>query len=380
MEDIIVVGAGPAGSRIAQRLSHLGYRVTVVEERRRLDGDVCCTGIVSQECLGAYAFDQLVLREVSSARLISPSGECLALSRGTPVAAVVDRARLDLSLAEKAEASGAYYLFGAKVTDIQTSPGAVAVRIDGKGPAATLRAEVAVIASGFGSSLPRRLGLGEIRPFVLGAQAEVDTRGVDGVEIGVDQNLAPGGFTWLVPTTDGRGLAGLLTWNQADFYLKSLLGHLSAQGKIKGVNGEPGYRLAPLRPLPQTYADRILVVGAAAGQVKPTTGGGIYYGLLCADMAAEAVHQAFRAGDFSAGGLYVYEKRWKARFNRELTINYWLRALFTRLTNEHLDCLFRLANRKGVPQTVANARDFSFDWHSRLLLQLARGLMPFSQA
>jgi digeranylgeranylglycerophospholipid reductase len=378
LHDIIVIGAGPSGSRIAQRLSNLGYSVVVVEKGVRPGDDICCTGLLSQECLRAFALDNgLVLRQASSAKFLSPSGECLRLYRQSPVVAIVDRSRLNVHLAKKAQASGAQYLFGARASDILPQADAVEVRINGQPEERVLKAKAAIIATGFGSTLPRKLGLGEIKKFVLGAQVQVDINGIDEVEVYFDQKLAPGGFSWLVPTTQGKGLAGLLTRSKADFHLKNLLKVLSSQGKIASSEVVPNYGVIPLRPLPKTYADRVLVVGEAAGQVKPTTGGGIYYGLLCADIAAEVLHQAFGVGDFSANALSAYQKKWRARLSRELAVDYWARNLLANLSNNNIDRLFRLASQKGVPELIANGNSFSFDWHSRLLLKMAGYLLPF---
>jgi digeranylgeranylglycerophospholipid reductase len=378
LHDIIIIGAGPSGSRIAQRLSHLGYRVLVVEKNAQPGDDICCTGILSQECLRAFAIDNgLVLRQASSAKFLSPSGRCLRLYREAPVAAIVDRVRLNTSLAMQAQQGGADYLFGARVSAIAPEPDAVKVRIDGQRQETILKAEAAIIATGFGSGLPRKLGLGEIERSLLGAQAEVAINGVGEVEVYFDQNLAPGGFAWLVPTSDGKGLAGLLTRHQADVRLKNLLDTLSRQGKMASSEAAPRRGIIPLRPLPKTYADRVLVVGAAAGQVKPTTGGGIYYGLLCADLAAEVLHQAFLAGNFSATVLSAYQKKWQARLNGGLTIGYSAQSLLAKLSNNHIDYLFHAASKNKVAELIAASQNFSFDWHSGLLLQMAHRLMPF---
>ena len=376
--DVVIVGAGPAGSRVARRLSQLGYSVVVVDKNLRPGDGVCCTGILSQECLDAFSLDNgLVLRQASSAKFLSPSGEYLRMCRQSPVAAIVDRSRLNTHLAKIAEASGARYLFDARVSDILPRPDAVEIIINGQPEERVLRAKAAVISTGFGSALPVRLGLGEIKQFVFGAQAQVATNGIDEVEVYFDQKLTPGGFAWLVPTTDGRGLVGLLTRGQADSSLENLLEALSSQGKIASSLAEPSYDVVPLKPLPRTYADRVLVVGEAAGQVKPTTGGGVYYGLLCADIAAGVLQQAFEADDFSASVLSAYEDRWRAKLNRELVIGYWARSLLSKLSNKKIDSLFRLADKEGLPELISSGNGFSFDWHGRLLLKLAGSILPF---
>ena len=92
------------------------------------------------------------------------------------------------------------------------------------------------------------------------------------------------------------------------------------------------------------------------------------------------LNQAFVTGDFSGAVLSAYQKKWRARLNRELTIGYWARTLWERLSNNYIDRLFHLASQKGVPELIATGNSFSFDWHSRLLLQMAGSLIPFLKA
>jgi digeranylgeranylglycerophospholipid reductase len=375
--DSLIIGAGAAGSYLAYRLAHLGYKVIVVDKKAAPGDNVCCTGILSVECLKTFAFDDsLVLRQASSAKFFSPSGKCLRLRQDSPVAVIVDRAALDMSLAKQAQEAGADYLLGAKVADVVSQPAAVKVRVDGQ--EAILKAKTAVIATGFGSPLPEKLGLGKIELFLLGAQAEVHLNGIDEIEVYFDQNLAPGSFAWLAPTKNGKGLAGLLTRDKADLCLKGFLDTLSSQGKITSGDVSPRYGTIPLGHLPKTYTDRILVVGEAAGQVKPATGGGIYYSLLCADIAADVLHRAFQSGNFSSIAFSDYQKRWRARLSPELTIGYWARHLYAKLSNDYINHLFDIAAKDGIGDLITSSDNFFFDWHGRLLLALTEHLLPLS--
>jgi digeranylgeranylglycerophospholipid reductase len=134
------------------------------------------------------------------------------------------------------------------------------------------------------------------------------------------------------------------------------------------------YRAIPLQSLPKTYSDRLLVVGEAAGQVKPTTGGGIYYGFVCADIAADTLHRAFEAGEFGEPHLVAYEKAWRARLGKELKAGYWAHRLYRRLDNRQIESLFSFIGRNGMPRFISELDDFPFDWHSQLILKTLKHL------
>lgn len=369
--DTIVIGAGPIGSYLAGRLAQLGLEVLTLEKKASLGQNICCTGIIGKECVDLLAIDNnIVIRPASSAKFFSPTGKTFRLWRNDNVAYITDRQALDLMLANRAQASGADYLLGAQVTDIQIRDHCLRLETDYQGQKELFEAKTAVIATGFGSTLPERLGLGKISDFVIGAQAEVEVNSISEVEIYIDQCLAPGGFAWLVPTRDNKGLAGLTTHQQPERHLNKFLLNLKAQDKITSTKVIPGYGAIPLRPLPKTYADRVLVVGEAAGQVKPITGGGIYYGLLCANIAANSLHQAFLSGDFSKRTLSFYQKRWQAKLGRELTVGFWMHQLHHKLGNRQIERLHNFVARSDIPRFITEWDDFSFDWHSKLVLSL----------
>jgi len=367
--DVIVIGGGPVGSYVAYKLAGMGYDVVVLEQKERLGGQVCCAGIISQGCVSSFAIDDsVVLRRASSARLFSPSGRLLRLWRQETQACIVDRAAFDVAMVSRAQGKGAKYVLNSPVSDIEVRDDRVRVGAAQQGEGLNLEARVVVIATGFGSRLAE--GLGTVGDFIMGAQAEVETIGVDEVEFYFGQGIAPGFFAWLVPTSPPKALVGLLSRHSPGLYLRKLMSSLLAQGKIVSDEAELSHRGTRLKPLARTYSDRLMIVGGAAGQVKPTTGGGIYYGLLCADIAANNLHRALESDDLSAKSLASYERDWKRKLGRELKICYWARKFYEHLSDRQIDRVFDIIKSNGIDEALLKAGDLSFDWHGEVILRL----------
>jgi len=379
--DVVVIGGGPVGSYAAYKLAGMGYGVAVVERKERLGEPVCCTGIISHECVSSFAIDDsVILRRVNSARLFPPSGRPLTwLGQGKSQACVVDRAAFDVAMVSRAQGKGVEYVLNSLVRGIEVRDNRVIIEITRQGEGLNFEARAVVIANGFGSRLSEELGLGKVGDFVIGAQAVVETIGVDEVEVYFGQEIAPAFFAWLVPTSPQRALVGLLSRRSPGLYLRKLMSSLQAQGKIASVEGEPCYRGISIKPLPRTYGNRLVVVGDAAGQVKPTTGGGIYYGLLCADIAANNLRRALESDDLSAKSLASYERGWKRKLGQELRIGYWARKFYGRLSDRQIDRIFDIIKSNGFDEALLKAGDFSFDWHGKVILRLI-GHMAISKA
>jgi len=371
--DVAVIGGGPVGSYVAYRLAVMGYGVVVLEQHERLGEKVCCTGIIGQECVSSFAVeDNVILRQANSARLFSPSGKLLRVWREEPQAYIIDRAAFDVAMARRAQDKGAEYILNSLVKDIEAGGDRGRGEATCREERLNLEARGAVIATGFGSRLPERLGLAKVGDFVMGAQAEVETTGIDEVEVYFGQEIAPGFFAWLVPTSPQRARVGLLSRHSPRLYLTKLMPSLLAEGKIASTEAELSYGGIPLKPLARTCGERLVVVGDAAGQVKPTTGGGIYYGLLCAQIAVNNLQRALQADDLSLRSLAGYEREWRKKLGRELRIGYWARKFYERLSDKQIDRIFDIIKSNGIDEALLKAPDLSFDWHSRAVLRLIR--------
>ncbi len=372
MLDVAVIGGGPVGSQLAYKLAMAGHHVMVFEKRAGIGEKPCCTGIISQECISTFNIPfEVVFRQVNSAKIFSPSGEYIRVQRPGAQAYIINRAVFDKYMAGKAQSLGVEYRLSSKIVNVISRNDSVLLEIEGEGEVRNREAQVAVLTTGFNSPLVKRLGFGQPSDFVAGAQAEVHSNGVDEVEVHFDQKLAQGFFAWLVPTAEGRCLAGLMSKKSPGYYLRSWLNDLAAQRKIIPDKHQILYGGIPLKPLSRTYNDRLLVVGDAAGQVKPTTGGGIYFGMLCADIAANTLHKAIQSRDFSASSLSSYEHDWRKKLNHELKREYVAHRIYQHLSNGQINALFVQIRSSGIVDSLLK-ENISFDRHGSLLLKVLK--------
>jgi digeranylgeranylglycerophospholipid reductase len=371
--DVLVIGGGPSGLRVAGRLAAAGLAVRVFEKKAAVGTNVVCTGIVGRGVFARFGLDSgSIVREVRDVRLVSPFGTVVEYSHPRPFACVVDRERFDKNLAAAAESAGAVLSTGCRVDDLVVGPDGVrAVVRTGGGGSVHQSADVAVIASGVEAALQKRAGLSFPRDFLMAAQAEVRASGTGVTTVFFGRNVAPGAFAWSVPAGQ-TARVGLLTARDSGFYLRKLLenGH----GPHLPPTGARAIRTKAVAQglLARTAGERVLSVGEAAGQMKTTTGGGIGFGLLCADIASEEILECFRRSSFGAGALGRYESRWKGAIQKEIVLGARARKLCARLSDRQVEGLFQLARTDGIMPIIRETADF--DSHSGLLLALLRRL------
>jgi geranylgeranyl reductase family protein len=371
--DVIVVGAGPSGLRTAARLARAGLDVRVHEKKACVGAGVVCTGIVGREVFDDFGLDRgAVVAEMRTVRLVSPSGTELVYTHPRPFACVVDREKFDGGLAAEAEAAGATVACGAAVEDISVGPDGVEIAVrDAEGGVRRESAAVAVLATGVDFGLQKKLGLSAPREFLKGAQVECSFPGAGTTTLFFGRDVAPGAFAWSVPSGPGRARVGVLTHKDARACLRGLIErHLGGPG----LREEGPVRSRPVAQglLERTFGDRVLAVGEAAGQTKTTTGGGISYGLACADLAADAILECFGRSSFGPASLSGYERRWKSLLRKEILVGQTTRRMCARLSDGRMESLFQLARTDGIVPIIRATADF--DRHSGLIFALLERL------
>ena len=373
MYDVAIIGAGVTGSYLAYELVKLGHSTCVIEKHPDSGHKTCCTGIISNECLTLLDLESYPIQHEShSAKIFSPSGNCLHIERDATQAYVLDRPSLDRLLASRAANKGVEYSYNTCVSDVKILDKKAQLKGSKNGEPVFIDARSVIIASGFSSGLTSKAGLGRCMDMAYGAQTEVDGNGIGEVEIYSGSHLAPGFFGWLVPTGKNRVKAGLLSKHNPKSCMAKFLNAMGACGKIKTDGCHVSYGGVPLRPLRNTYADRLLVVGDAAGQVKSTTGGGIFFGLLCARISAATLHQALVNDDLSARKLSQYQKNWHRLLKQELDIDYWAHRFYSSLNDKQIEHVFNIIERHKIHETILTSPDITFDWHSKAILDVIK--------
>lgn len=375
MFDVLVIGGGPGGLNCARRLAAAGHAVVVFEEHETTGQPVHCTGVLATEAFDEFDLSTAsVLNPLFTARFFSPSGLSVSHTTEKTEALVVDRAQFDQDLERQALACGATVVMGSRVTSIDVTDTSVTVTAGER----RVAARSAVLACGANYTLHRQLGLGMPTSYLRTAQRELRATRPGDVEVHFGHDVAPQGFAWVVPVERGDGSyarVGLMcSQNPARYFSAFVERRRDDWGFGDECREEddmqPRQKMLPLAPIERTYAARVLAVGDAAGLVKATTGGGIYYSLLSSTLAADVLSQALNRDALSADDLAPYEALWKMRLGDELGAQQSLRTIAERLGDEEIDALFDLAQTNGIMPIVR--RTARFNQHRGLIVSLLK--------
>ena len=376
--DVLVVGAGPSGSWTARLLAERGLEVVLADENATGREEIVCTGIVGSEAWERFDLPERSVRSVvHRADFVSPAGERVTYEPESPLARVVDRVVFDAALAARAEEAGARRLRGWAARGVVKGDGQVAVRFETEEGERRLDARALVVATGHQRWLHEAAGLGTPDDYVHGVHADVPFRELEGAELYFGNRLAPGFFAWAIPFGDGTARLGVLSPQKSHLHFERFLRHPAIRDRLAFDDGDPLERATERLlsraivqgPVAPSHADRVVAVGEAAGQVKTTTAGGIYYGIRGARIAADVLADAVAEDRLDAASLARYEAGWREELAPEIRAGLELQEAVRDLTDEEIDRLFR-ALQGGLGAMVRTA--IQFDWHRPALTVLFR--------
>ena len=348
--DFVVGGGSIAGLVFAAEAARRGASVLVAEEHTEIGEPEKCDGLVSLRGLRRYGYlpeESVLQNQIASAVIHSPTGRNFAVSAIGLEVVVLDRSAYDKQVAETATSNGAMVRTGARVSGFVESADGVSVKIGGE----TIHAEYYVDATGPSSS-PRR-------GILPAAKYEVEADWVREpvVEVFLDAEQYPGFFAWVIPCGKNRAKVGAAGHGVSPF--RALDGFLSGrQCRILRRVSAPIYVGGPTS---RFVRGKRIFVGESAGQVKPTTAGGIMTSVAGAVAAARWACKSLERQDPRL--LANYQSEWEGVFLKEMKAMLRLRGLVEKLSNDDLEAIIETA----TPKLVLKLSQTDFDFHATAL-------------
>lgn len=341
LTDVAVVGGGPIGLTTARIAAELGSRVILFERKQEGAAPSCCTGLVSPRTLPTLGVSgDSVLREIRAVRFHLPSGRRIDLRSNEVKAVVIDRKKLEMELLLLAREIGVDVRFETEAVSAEAGK----LMVQSGSETQSITAQVIVGADGPRSRVADWFSLGQPTNLIAAMQVELEETSShsDQVDVFVGENVAPGFLGWSVPAEDGitRVGLGVLPPHKPHPFVDRLLAELSPNLRIRARSA--GW--IPLSPAPQPATTGAILVGDAAGHVKPLTGGGLYTGGLCARIAGETAARIVESGARIAGPesgasdlLAAYPKRCLEAIGKEQAFGRSIRQHLSRLRDKDVE-------------------------------------------
>ncbi len=388
VRDVIVIGAGPAGSNTARLLAEAGHDVLMVEEHPEVGRPVQCAGLVAPRVFEHTPFPigDLHENDLHGAIVISPDGTRIEFETEAVQAQAMDRAGFDQRMAKHAELAGVEVRTNTKATGMERDETGVSVELLSGGVRTRERARFVVGADGIRGNVAKWMGLPPVDEIVSAYEVELDGATLpDGprmIPMFAGRAQAPGFFSWIIPVGGNRVRAGLavapgMNEAAAKRYYERMFTDPASAPYLAGTSEV--YRIIggiPLGLRRRLVDDRVALVGDAAGMAKPTSGGGIYMGLVASEHLARVADAALRQDHLGRGDLRSYEKAVRRTIARELRRGTLLRRVYKGLRDQDLDRLAHLCQKPLVREAIESRGDI--DYPSRLVLPLLRAEPRFA--
>lgn len=352
--DVVVIGAGPAGSITAKTVAKKGLSVLLIEKRQEIGDPVRCAEGVSKVWLRKHIEPdhRWICADVKGSRIYSPDGTMIEMAEeiaGGEVGYVLERKIFDRALAYEASKAGAEVMVKTRATGLIIENGFVkGVNVSHLGHSYDIKAKIVVGADGVESKVGRWAGIDTaIKPIDIETCAQYLMSGT-----GIDQDycyfylgneIAPAGYVWIFPKGNGMANVGI-----------GILGNKSGNGKhaIDYLNdfvnkNYPDAKILELDvggvpvsgSIEKTIANGLMLVGDAARQSDPITGGGIVNAMEAGKIAGEVAYNAISKGDYSTDALNEYEEKWRETVGREIDNSLIVKDTFTKFSDKELNSL-----------------------------------------
>lgn len=311
MYDVLIIGAGPAGSKAGLSCAGQGLNVCMIEENDKVGEPIHCGECVSKLCIDKFDFNlpsEVISKVVKGIRVIFPGEHnCILHEDGY----VLEKELFEQWLATKAQNAGVELKLKTKALSITKINDGYVVKTNN----GNISARLVVDASGVTQFASRELKINTNSEKIMGLQYLMEDIPNDGyLDFYMLPKYAPGGYLWVIPKSNGRANVGLVT-TEVSKIKSNLDDFIKLKGWAKNTNLKTFGGLIPSSgPFKTTVHDNLVMVGDSAGFTSPLFEGGTHAALASATFASNVISKAFKHNDLSRNSLLEYEKVWKSKF------------------------------------------------------------------
>ena len=346
--DLIVVGAGPAGSSAAYAAAKNGIKVALLEKEENVAQTVRTSGVTWIDYAKEFGIPEDCYNPIRTYNFCSPNNT-VSITDNKPKAAVLDVRKTYRFLADMAKKNGAEIFVNTNVTNVITENGSIiGVKASSSNSEMIFHARMLIDASGFQSAVSKSLGLvKQWERFGVGAEYEAEVENVksDTWWLMVGQMYSPAGYAWIFPLGKnivrigvgvGKPESDVDPTQRLDELIEKGAGPIKDLGKI--TKKEFHYGLIPNEGLSRkTVYDNLILVGDTAGMANPLVLEGIRYAIKYGRVAGDVASKAIKSGDTSEKALQYYEETWKKEIESKIKSAHKVQARWLELSDSEWD-------------------------------------------
>ena len=342
--DVIVVGAGPAGSSAAYSIAKHGLTVALLEKENFVAETIRTSGVTWINDIQKFDIPDTLYNKIKNYSFYSPNN-VVTIHGSTAKAAVLDVRKTYQYLANRAINHGAELFVNTEINSASIDKNK---KVMCANHTSTFNGKIIIDSSGFNSVIGKLLNL--VKPwktFGVGAEYEAYAENIDPetLSLMVGKKYSPSGYAWIFPVNKKIIRIGVgINKPQSNINPLSLLKKILHEktGPIQNLDNitpiEFHYGLIPNEgPIRRTVYDNLVLVGDAAGYANPIVLEGIRYAIKFGMLAGNIVSNAIQSNDLSQNALSLYEKNWKKSINSKIKSAYKIQNRWLQLTDDEWD-------------------------------------------
>lgn len=351
-KDLLVIGSGPGGSTSARFAAKQGLDTLIIEKRQEIGSPVrCAEGVGKKVEEFVEPRERFISKDVVGAKVFSPNNQSFEMTEevaGNEVGYILNRKEFDKFLVEKAIEEGAQVKLRTRAINFKRNEELVTTTATRNGEEIKIKSNLVIAADGVESRMGRIAGLtSALNLKDIESCAQYLITGINRVDLDythfyLGKKIAPGGYAWIFPKSEdtanvGLGVQPTRASKRPREYLDDFVKRLELrEGKVI----EEMYGGVPVaQPLDTAIDDNLMLVGDAARQSDPITGGGIINAMKAGKIAAKSAKKAFDEDEFNKEALEYYEEKRKERIAPKNQRNYQLKQLFQSLSDEQYNSI-----------------------------------------